>query len=54
MVRLKAKGLLFWTGGGTLFQFHYGTIKSVDSEKSIAGSKKFQFHYGTIKSCLAA
>ena len=49
MVRLKADNAQFNQDLGTLFQFHYGSIKSfklgsVDNDKYL-----FQFHYGSIK-----
>ena len=34
----------------TLFQFHYGTIKSETIEATLPSVMLFQFHYGTIKS----
>ena len=50
MVRLKARGLSDMSET-ELFQFHYGTIKSVQPRTSYYGNMMFQFHYGTIKSC---
>ena len=37
-------------GRGTVFQFHYGTIKSELPLYPRYASMLFQFHYGTIKS----
>ena len=34
-----------------LFQFHYGTIKSILGGADLVVKFIFQFHYGTIKSC---
>ena len=34
----------------SLFQFHYGTIKSLKRRTDAINYFKFQFHYGTIKS----
>ena len=34
----------------TIFQFHYGTIKSVSNSSVMDAANIFQFHYGTIKS----
>ena len=36
----------------TLFQFHYGTIKSFAATTSLDNLTLFQFHYGTIKSII--
>ena len=49
MVRLKAA---VSTSGDefTIFQFHYGTIKSEYASFLEPSVKVFQFHYGTIKS----
>ena len=33
----------------TVFQFHYGTIKSPEFDKAVDECLLFQFHYGTIK-----
>ena len=33
-----------------VFQFHYGTIKSIRNKNSTRNIGIFQFHYGTIKS----
>ena len=33
-----------------IFQFHYGSIKSLISYKYFDPRKVFQFHYGSIKS----
>ena len=51
MVRLKAAARM-QGGCVAVFQFHYGTIKSMKnySEKSLRNL--FQFHYGTIKSLI--
>ena len=32
-----------------IFQFHIGTIKSVEAEQMASVKTKFQFHIGTIK-----
>ena len=49
MVRLKdVAGALAYPF--RLFQFHYGTIKSVASYTDPLELSLFQFHYGTIKS----
>ena len=48
MVRLKAASGVI-TAGTDVFQFHYGTIKSTESEGVRLIARKFQFHYGTIK-----
>ena len=48
MVRLKE----LHRGGYQLsgrFQFHYGTIKRVNTNISVLDQQIFQFHYGTIK-----
>ena len=34
----------------TVFQFHYGTIKSTIKSVDTDNKTAFQFHYGTIKS----
>ena len=43
-------------GGGAaieIFQFHYGTIRSISHSDLIQfHDKRFQFHYGTIRSDL--
>ena len=49
MVRLKERQLHVLSRN-ILFQFHYGTIKSVLRFSSIRFVLLFQFHYGTIKS----
>ena len=50
MVRLK----VLYGGGergvGIVFQFHYGTIKSIKFTFEYLSPILFQFHYGTIKS----
>ena len=48
MVRLKAR-CKFISLCFTLFQFHYGTIKSCESLPAQVWQAGFQFHYGTIK-----
>ena len=35
-----------------VFQFHYGTIKSLRPRSIINPYTQFQFHYGTIKSVI--
>ena len=49
MVRLK-EGSAVTVGVTTIFQFHYGTIKSGISRENEFHDVAFQFHYGTIKS----
>ena len=49
MVRLKANADIADIGA-RLFQFHYGTIKSLRPRSIINPYTQFQFHYGTIKS----
>jgi len=34
----------------TLFQFHFGTIRSVIDSANTNSLSKFQFHFGTIRS----
>ena len=36
-----------------IFQFHYGTIKSLEPHIMVGHFDQFQFHYGTIKSVRA-
>ena len=50
MVRLKAMVGATMQPDNTLFQFHYGTIKSQTFFVYPVNWWKFQFHYGTIKS----
>ena len=49
MVRLKAE-LNFLEPNLQVFQFHYGTIKSLVGSSLPSSTSTFQFHYGTIKS----
>ena len=49
MVRLKAAADAD-VAEQTVFQFHYGTIKSANADIADIGARLFQFHYGTIKS----
>ena len=49
MVRLKAS-VTCSEVSASIFQFHYGTIKSKEKVIILDNSTKFQFHYGTIKS----
>ena len=49
MVRLKVIILIVVIIPCFVFQFHYGTIKSVLADLSGNGHDIFQFHYGTIK-----
>ncbi len=50
MVRLK-EGLFFHVKiKDYSFQFHYGTIKRINSKILFCKPHEFQFHYGTIKS----
>ena len=48
MVRLKGKRRRILSIN-QLFQFHYGTIKSLPLLQKILVVGAFQFHYGTIK-----
>ena len=48
MVRLKAFMEMYQLLK-RMFQFHYGTIKSIYDETARMFSYAFQFHYGTIK-----
>ena len=48
MVRLKATSPTGAAPAGE-FQFHYGTIKSIQSMVDTVQGAIFQFHYGTIK-----
>ena len=50
MVRLK-EPTVFERAVHRLFQFHYGTIKRLNSLLMKRDEVLFQFHYGTIKSC---
>ena len=52
MVRLKGEMGSATPEGLDPFQFHYGTIKSMNNNNWIGPALRFQFHYGTIKSCL--
>ena len=55
MVRLKVTDIFTVAVMIWIFQFHYGTIKSLDSKDNLFGYSRFQFHYGTIKSnCFAS
>ena len=49
MVRLK-EFIETESMGVVLFQFHYGTIKSLYPNALVSDGVEFQFHYGTIKS----
>ena len=49
MVRLKELNWERYETKGFLFQFHYGTIKSVNEVVNTNLVSGFQFHYGTIK-----
>ena len=49
MVRLKGVGLPKGSIKKLIFQFHYGTIKSMSVNLTYVEIGKFQFHYGTIK-----
>ena len=49
MVRLRPYLRYKYTGRLELFQFHYGTIKTIGNFKTIDQRFMFQFHYGTIK-----
>ena len=49
MVRLKVLGRILKPKDYS-FQFHYGTIKSLQTLTEAASYSVFQFHYGTIKS----
>ena len=49
MVRLKVPAAEIVTVT-SLFQFHYGTIKSTIAPVTTSPILSFQFHYGTIKS----
>ena len=49
MVRLKVLTLLN-VELSIRFQFHYGSIKSLENVQYDNGNKVFQFHYGSIKS----
>ena len=48
MVRLKDP-MFALQADSSVFQFHYGTIKSLSQPDCIRIRPKFQFHYGTIK-----
>ena len=50
MVRLKGCFLLLKVTPIWKFQFHYGTIKSLNRMSFPTSETLFQFHYGTIKS----
>ena len=50
MVRLKENFSQFELAWTSLFQFHYGTIKSLIRANISNILPRFQFHYGTIKS----
>ena len=41
--------MLFFTTIAALFQFHKGTIKTVNSDPELDAARSFQFHKGTIK-----
>ena len=49
MVRLKDTDVPQSLTEVSEFQFHYGTIKSVEYNNGYVDVLPFQFHYGTIK-----
>ena len=49
MVRLKDQARLRFHTESYIFQFHYGTIKSLGYTRGSKEFSEFQFHYGTIK-----
>ena len=49
MVRLKVNADYITLPFSVEFQFHYGTIKSIQQLQEQVDTLTFQFHYGTIK-----
>jgi len=48
MVRLK-DGKAINMVSSSRFQFHYGSVKSIELPEKPKKQEKFQFHYGSVK-----
>ena len=53
LVQLKVRFFVFFSSVGFWFQFHIGSIKSIDCDEIKKLHPEFQFHIGSIKSEIA-